>query len=147
MKSKTKQETKNQVAWSAPPTTEAQQHYDDLAEHSYNTADPTIGYAAGKAEQNLKNRYSNPWGAQVSPEVMAAQQYEGLQEINAARGVALQADASNRKAAKLQAVGYSAAAHAPQMYNSQTNMTGSQTQPIGPALIGAAGAAAGGWLS
>lgn len=136
--------TTNTYSYMTPPRTQALDAFEAEINSAYDTPDPTIGYTFGKAEQNLEDRFDNPWGFNYSPEVKEASLYAGKEELNQARGAVLREDAFNRKNAKVQARGVVAGYQQPQLV--QTGGTSTQTQPILPSIIGAVGTAAGGWL-
>ena len=130
----------------APPTSQQQSKYEGMVDTSFDTADPSIGYTFAKSEQNLKDKFSNPWGFNYSPEVAEASVGAGVEELNQQRGLAYRADANQRRQGKLGAQAVAAGYSAPQLAQTGGSMEGSQTQPWGPAVIGAIGTAAGGAL-
>lgn len=140
MKSKTTQKTNNTYGWQTPPKTEAQTRFDNQIGHAFDGNDPNIAYGFNQARENFKNNIINdPWGPEVSSEVQKAQMTSGLGQLDMQQGLALRTDTMNRNLAKVGAYGQSAAMQAPQLVQTGGTMTGTQTTPLGPALIGLAG--------
>ena len=102
---------------------------------SYDTQDPSIGYHYGKRREQAKNRFTNPFGPNYSPEVIDAQRYNDVNEIDQEQGVAQRMDAFNRRQAKVGALGGLANQTASQIVSSG----GTTTQGGSPwgAIIGA----------
>lgn len=147
MKSKTKQDTRqsqtNTYAYVPPPITSQQSAYDEHIKSAYDTADPSIAYNFANQRESLNNTFNNPFGANVSPEVQQAIQTAGNEASYQAQGQAMREDVFNRKQGKTTALAGSASMTAPQLVqtggSSTGSMVGTQTTPIGPSLIAAAG--------
>jgi hypothetical protein len=142
MKSKTKQETKNTYGWQTPPTTAAQTAFEGQIKE-YDTPDPTIPYTFANLKENLNNRLDDPFGMNFSPEVSGAIKTAGNERLIQGQGQALREDRFNRMGAKTGAMAINAAAQAPQLVQTGGSMVGTQTAPIGPAIIGAVGSIGG----
>ncbi len=138
-KTKQQQQTTNTYQYMAPPDTKDTNAYRDSINQAYDTPDPTIAYSFANARSRVKDRYDNPFGADYSPEVADAAKYSGQNELDQGQGAALQADAYNRKNAKVGALGGIAGLTAPQLAQTGGSMTGTTTQSGGMLgqLIGA----------
>lgn len=147
MKSKSKSKTTNTYGWQTPPQTQAMSQYGQAINTSFDTPDPSIGYQFGAARQRVDDRFDNPFGQDYSPEVRDAMTYGGHQQLDQAQGQATREDSFRRKEGKLGHQAAYAGMTAPQLVQTGGTFQGSQSQPWGPALIGAAGTAAGGFLS
>jgi hypothetical protein len=140
MKSKNEQTTTNTYGWQTPPQTAQGQAYDEWARNAFTTADPTIPYTFGNMRKNLNNRFDNPFGFNYSGEAADAIKYDQNNEIDQAQGQALREDRQYRNQARGSALAVSAAQNAPQLTQTGGHTYGWQSQPIGPAIIGAVGA-------
>jgi tRNA A37 N6-isopentenylltransferase MiaA len=147
MKSKSKSKTTNTYAYQAPPQTQQMQQYGQSINDAYDTPDPSIGYQFASARGRIDDRFDNPFGQDYSPEVQDAMKYSGHQQLDQAQGQAYREDAFRRKEGKLGHQAAYAGMTAPQLVQTGGTFQGSQSQPWGPALIGAAGTTAGGFLS
>ena len=130
-KTKTQQTQTNTYAYQAPPDTKDTQAYRDSISQAYDTADPTIAYSFNNARNHVKDRYDNPFGANYSAEAADAAKYAGINELDQGQGAALQADAYNRKNAKVAALGGVAGLTAPQLVQTGGTMNGTTTQSGG----------------
>lgn len=147
MKSKSTSQTANTYGYMAPVRTSQQDAYDKHVQTAYDTPDPSIGYTFGKSEQNLQDKFSNPWGFNYSPEVAEASMYAGRQDLNQARGQALREDAAQRRQAKTAGLAGSAGMAEHKLVQTGGSSSGTQSQPWGPALIGAGASLAGASLA
>lgn len=114
-----------------PPDTRDTTAYRDSINNAYDTADPSIAYSFNNQRNKIKDRYDNPFGADYSPEVADAAKYAGTNELDQAQGAALQADAFNRKNAKVSALGGVAGLTAPNLVQTGGTMNGTTTQSGG----------------
>ena len=148
-KSTSKQQQTNTYGHIQTPITAQQQAFDDHIKTAYDQADPNIPYQFNNAREALNNRFDNPFGADISPEVRDAVKYEQGNFIDQAQGQAAREDSFNRKQAKTGALATSAGMVAPQLVQTGGSSIGSgtQTTPLGPALIGAVGQIGGGYMS
>lgn len=141
-KQSTVQNQTNTYGWQTPPSTADTNAYRDAVNTSYDKADPTIGYAYDQQRSHLMDRYDNPFSANYSPEARDAAQYAGVNDLNQQQGAALQADAFNRKQAKVGGLAGVAGMTAPVLTQTGGNMNSTTTQSGG--LLGSIlGAAAG----
>jgi len=85
--------------------------------------------------ENAKNRFGSPFGADYSPEVREAQQYNDINNIDQMQGEANRMDSFNRKQGKTQAYGSLASMTAPVLTG--TGGTTVQSQSMLPQIIGA----------
>jgi hypothetical protein len=153
VKSKSKNKTTQQgtqTQTSTGNTTAASQAYEQGIGQAFNTAAPEIGYSAAARHQRVDEGYDNPWSMNDSPEVREAQSYTRHSNIDQETGQLYKEDAARRREAK---VGHQGALAGLLASNTTTGSStgsgtfvGEQTQPWGPALIGAVGTAAGGFL-
>lgn len=155
MKSKSKNKTtqqSTQTQTSTGNTTAASQAYEQGIGQAFNTAAPEIGYSAAARHQRVDENdpFNNPWTMNDSPEVRDAQNYARHSNIDQETGQLYKEDAARRREAK---VGHQGALAGLLASNTTTGSSsgsgtfqGEQTQPWGPALIGAVGTAAGGLL-
>lgn len=122
----------------APSDTRDTTAYRDSINHAYDTADPTIAYSFNNARNNLKDRYSNPFGANYSAEATDAAKYAGMNELDQGQGAALQADAFNRKNAKVGALGGIAGLTAPTLVQTGGTQNTTQSGGLFGQILGAA---------
>lgn len=134
-KSKTKTTQTNSYGWQTPPTTPQQGQFDQWAQGSFNTPDPSIPYAFNNMRESVNNRLNNPFGADYSPEVNDAIRYNENQSINQMQGQAVREDAFNRNIARGQALQTSAGMHAPNLVATGSSGT-TISQPSMMGLIG-----------
>lgn len=138
MKSKTKSQSTNTYGYQTPPHwAGAEEFHNQIGQ--LDKGDPSIPFAFAHQREELKNRFDNPFGFNYSPEVQDAIKYSQGQNIDQAEGQAHREDYYNRQQAKLGALGAYAGMTAPTLVQTGGTFQGTQTQPIGPALIGAAG--------
>ena len=128
-KKKQKTVQTNTYGWQTPPETADTGAYRSAVNNAYDTPDPSIAYSFNSARQRLKDRFDNPFGANYSPEVADAAKYAGTNELDQQQGAALQADAYNRKNAKVAGLAGVAGMTAPQLV--QTGGTSNTTQSSG----------------
>lgn len=140
MKSKHDTTTTNTYGWQTPPATAQATAYDDWAKTAFTNPDPTIPFTFGNMRKNLNNRFDNPFGHNYSGEAADAIRYEQNNEIDQAQGQAVRESNYSNSQARGSALAVSAGQHAPQLVQTGGRSQGWQTQAIGPALIGAAGA-------
>jgi hypothetical protein len=126
-KKKTKQETKNTYNYMTPPSTPDTSAYREQIAKSYDTPDPSIPYAFSNARNQIKDRFSNPFGADYSSEVQDAAKYAGNSALDQAQGQAMREDQFNRANAKVSAQGGLAGLTAPNLV--QTGGTQVLTKP------------------
>lgn len=136
-KKKTTQTQQNTYQYMTPTETPDIANLRAQIGQSYDTADPSIGYHYGKRREQAQNRFANPFGPNYSPEVIAAQRYNDLNEIDQEQGIAQRMDVFNRRQAKVGALGGLASQTAPQLVG--TGSSGTTTQSGSPwgAIIGA----------
>lgn len=139
MKSKSKQTQNTTNTWGSvtPTNTADMQAYRDAIGGTFDKTDPTIPYVFNQARNNAKNRFDDPFGHEVSPEVRGAYMHETMNNIDQAQGQAIREDSSNRRFGKLQALQNLASMTAPQIVQTGGSSTGTtvQSQPILPALL------------
>lgn len=140
MKGKTQQQTTNTYGFQSPPSWGGLEDFDKSISEAYDTADPSIPYTFANMRNNVNSRLSNPFGPNYSPEVADAMKYSETQNIDQMQGQAMREDSFNRKNAKVTAKATKAGMTAPILTQTGGSMTGSQTTPWGPAVIGAVGA-------
>jgi hypothetical protein len=128
-KKKTKTTSTNTYGWQQNPGSADQDAYRASINSAYDTPDASIPFAFNNARESVKNRYSNPFGADYSPEVADAARYSGMNELNQAQGQAVREDAFNRKQGKTAALGGLAQMTGPQLV--QTGGTQNTTQSNG----------------
>lgn len=135
MSSKKKTTQTQTYGWQQNPGSADITKYRDEIGKAYDTADPTIPYTHARMRESAKNRFGSPFGADYSPEVREAQQYNDLNEIDQMQGEANRIDSFNRKQGKAQAYGSLAGMTAPQLTG--TGGTSVQSQSMLPQIIGA----------
>lgn len=142
-KSTSQQQVTNTYAWQTPPETKQASAYDTWAQGAYGTPDPSIPYTFAGQRKTLNDSLNNPFGYNFSPEVSQAIKYSQNQDINQQQGQAIRTDRFNRESAKGQALAVGAGLNSPVLTQTggSSQGSGTQTTPIGPAIINAVGQA------
>lgn len=128
MSSKKTTTSTNTYAYQAPPDSQDTIALRNQINTAYDTPDATIPYSFARRREAAKNRFGSPFGANYSPEVRAAQQYNDINELDQEQGVANRMDSFNRRQGKTAALSGLAGHTSPRLV--QTGGTQVQQSPF-----------------
>lgn len=138
MSSKKKTESTNTYAQIVPQETQDTTALRNQINTAYDTPDPSIPYAYSRQREAAKNRFGSPFGANYSPEVREAQQYNDINNIDQEQGAATRLDTFNRRQAKTGALAGLAGQTAPRIVQSGGTQTSTTPFNFGSLLSTAA---------